>query len=426
MIKEPYLIVCKSTNHMLRATSLIEKDYAYELVPVPSEYGSVCNTAIRVSRAHISAIKELLAVKKVAVEGYYEENSRKLPGLQEAVHLLKLSLPVLEIMRKVEHGLELDKAELVTLLAASGDDMQAVFIAGDMMRKAVVGDVVDIRAAIEFSNYCSKNCCYCGLRKDNHKIGRYRMMPDDIIAIAKDMRAIGHHTIILQSGEDAWYTTERMLEIIRGIKRETNMRITLSIGGRSKEDYRLFQEAGANNYLLKIETSNPDRFAEIHPDDDYSLRIEQSKWLKELGYITGSGNIVGLPKQTLADLAEDIILMKNTGIHMIGIGPFLPAENTPLAGVEPGNYELSLKTVAVARIYLKNVFIPSTTALATLAPDGLKRGLEVGANTIMYNLTPPQYRDDYVIYSEKAVIDLQKTVDAVLAAGRRIQASLKI
>jgi biotin synthase len=312
------------------------------------------------------------------------------------------------------------------LLAADGDDMLAVFRAGDKMRKAVVGDVVDIRAAVEFSNYCSKNCCYCGLRKDNHSLGRYRMTPEEIIAIAKEMRAIGHHTIILQSGEDAWYTTERMLEIIRVIKRETNMRITLSIGGRSKEEYQLFREAGANNFLLKIETSNRTRFAEIHPDDDYDLRLEQSKWLKELGYITGSGNIVGLPKQTLSDLADDLILMKNTGIHMIGIGPFLPAENTPLAETEPGDYELSLKAVAVARIYLKNVFIPSTTALATLAPDGLRRGLEVGANTIMYNLTPLQYQSDYAIYSEKAVIDLQKTVDAVVAAGRKVQAALKV
>lgn len=426
MIKEPYLIVCSSTNHMLRATSLIEKDYAYELVPVPAEYGSVCNTAVRVSRTHLPAIKELLANKKVVVEGYYEEHRRKLPGLLDAVHLLKLSLPVLAIMRKIEQGLELERSELVTLLGAAGDDMLAVFTAGDMMRKAVVGDVVDIRAAVEFSNYCSKNCCYCGLRKDNHRLGRYRMTPDEIIAIAKEMRAIGHHTIILQSGEDAWYTTEMMLEIIRGIKRETNMRITLSIGGRTKEEYQMFREAGANNFLLKIETSNPVRFAEIHPDDDYDLRLEQSKWLKELGYITGSGNIVGLPGQTLADLADDLMLMKNTGIHMIGIGPFLPAENTPLAKTEPGDYDLSLKAVAVARIYLKNVFIPSTTALATLAPDGLRRGLEVGANTIMYNLTPPQHQSDYAIYSEKAIIDLQKTVDAVLAAGRRVQASLKV
>lgn len=426
MIKEPYLIICKSTNHMLRATSLIEKDYAYELVPVPAEYGSVCNTAIRVSRENIPNIKELLAAKKVAVEGYYAENRRKLPGLLEAVQVLPLSTPILEIMRKIEAGLELERTELIALLATSSADMEAVFIAGDMMRKAVVGDVVDIRAAIEFSNYCIKNCCYCGLRRDNDKLARYRMTPAEIIGIAKDMRAIGHHTIILQSGEDPWYTTERMLEIIRGIKQETNMRITLSVGERTKEEYRLFREAGANNYLLKIETSNPVRFAEIHPDDDYLQRLEHSKWLKELGYITGSGNIVGLPKQTLEDLADDIILMKQYGIHMIGIGPFLPAVNTPLADKPAGDYDLSLKTVAVARIYLKNVFIPSTTALATLAPDGLKRGLEVGGNTIMYNLTPAQFQKNYAIYSEKAIISLQKTVDAVVAAGRKVPTSLKI
>jgi biotin synthase len=188
----------------------------------------------------------------------------------------------------------------------------------------------------------------------------------------------------------------------------------------------MFKDAGANNYLLKIETSNPIRFAEIHPDDDYAARLEQSRWLKELGYITGSGNIIGLPNQTLDDIADDIILMKESGIHMIGLGPFLPAENTPLANEAPGEYDLSLKTIAVTRIYLKNVFIPSTTALATLVPEGLRGGLEVGANTIMYNLTPSQFRSNYAIYADKAVVDLEKTVAAVRAAGRKVPASLKI
>jgi biotin synthase len=426
MINEPHLIVCKSTNHMLRATRMIEGVYEYELVPVPAEYGSVCNTAIRIGNEHIPAVKDLLVEKKVAVEGIYPENRRKLPGLVSAVQSLDISRPVLRIMEKVEQGFDLNRDELITLLAASQDDMEAVFIAGNMMRKAVIGDVVDIRAVIEFSNYCVKNCCYCGVRRDNQHLARYRMLPEEIIDIAREMKSIGHHTIILQSGEDLWYTAERMLKIIHGIKEATNLRITLSIGERTREEYRMFREAGANNYLLKIETSNPIGFAEIHPDDDYAVRLEHSKWLKELGYITGSGNIVGLPNQTMRDLADDIILMKQTGIHMIGIGPFLPADHTPLANTSAGDYNLSLKTVAVARIHLKNVFIPSTTALATLAPDGLQRGLEVGANTIMYNLTPGQYRQNYAIYSDKAVIDLEKTIAAVRAAGRKVQGSLKI
>lgn len=426
MIKEPYLIVCKSTNHMLRATGLIEKKNPYQLVPVPAEYGYICNTAIRVSSADLPAIKELLAAKKVAVEGYYREKSRALPGLLARLQTLVLTGPLSAIMQKIEQGMELEKRELIELLGASGEDMEAVFIAGDMMRKSVVGDVVDIRAAVEFSNYCKKNCAYCGLRKDNTALARYRMTPEEIIDIAKEMKAIGHHTIILQSGEDPWYTADKMQEIIIGIKQATNMRITLSIGGWTREEYKTFKDAGANNYLLKIETSNPERFAEIHPDDDYVARLEQGKWLKELGYITGSGNIIGLPNQTLADIADDIVLMQKSGIHMIGLGPFLPAKNTPLEQAAPGSYDLSLKTIAVARIYLKNVFIPSTTALATLVPEGLQRGLEVGANTIMYNLTPAQYRSDYVIYSDKAIVDLKKTVASVRAAGRKVPPSLKI
>lgn len=426
MIKEPYLVICISTNHMLRAVGLIEKHYPHQLVPVPAEYGYICNTAIRVNGADVAAIKDMLAAKRVAVEGYYRENRRPLQGLLARLESLTLSGNILSIMQKIEKGMDLQKAELVTLLAATGQDMEAVFITADMMRKELISDVVDIRAAVEFSNYCKKNCTYCGLRRDNKTLVRYRMTPEEIIDIAKEMKAMGHHTIILQSGEDPWYTTEKMLEIIRGIKRETNMRITLSIGEWSRDEYKLFREAGANNYLLKIETSNPQRFAEIHPDDEYKTRLEHTKWLKELGYITGSGNMIGLPKQTVEDIADDIILMKDSGTHMIGLGPFLPAENTPLAQEKPGDYDLSLKTIAVARIYLKNVFIPSTTALATLVPEGLQRGLEVGANTIMYNLTPSQHRGNYVIYSDKAVIDLEKTVAAVRAAGRRVPSSLRI
>lgn len=426
MIKDPYLIICKSTNHMLRATGLLEGKYSYQLVPVPAEYGYICNTAIKVNGAHVTDIKEILSSKKVAVEGFYPENRRKLPGLLDRLHTLTLSDPIVAIMQRIEQGMDLEKSELIELLGASGSDMEAVFIAGDMMRKAVIGDVVDIRAAVEFSNYCRKNCCYCGLRRDNSTLARYRMTYEEIIHIAKDMKAMGHHTIILQSGEDPWYTAEKIVEIIKGIKQATNMRITLSIGEWTREEYKMFKEAGANNFLLKIETSNPERFAEIHPDDDYVARLEQSKWLKELGYITGSGNIIGLPQQTLADIADDIILMKDSGTHMIGLGPFLPAENTPLAHEAPGDYDLSLKTIAVARIHLKNVFLPSTTALATLVPEGLQRGLEVGANTIMYILTPSQYRNDYVIYSDKAFVDLEKTIAAVRAAGRKVPPSLKI
>lgn len=418
-----FLIICASTNHMVRANRLLTgAGIATELVPVPAVYGNICNTAIKITAPYVAEAHKLLRSKKVALQAIVPEKLEALPDLPALLANLTLTAPVRAVMDKISRGDSLTREDLVILLSARGDDQTAVFRAADMMRRTIVGDIVDVRAAVEFSNYCRKNCCYCGLRRDNTALTRYRMMPEEILAAARQARQIGVRTLILQSGEDPWYDTTRVVALLQAIKQETGLKITLSLGERRPEEYVVFKRAGADNYLLKIETTNRHIFAAIHPDDDFDVRKKHADILKKTGYITGSGNIVGLPGQTEADLADDIILMRQQGIHMVGIGPFLPAVNTPLAHHPPGSYDLSLKTVAVARLYLKNVFIPSTTALATLMPDGLRRGLEVGANTIMFNMTPPQYRGNYVIYSDKRLVDLDRTIQAILAAGRKVPA----
>jgi biotin synthase len=197
------------------------------------------------------------------------------------------------------------------------------------------------------------------------------------------------------------------------------MRITLSVGEKSKEEYEALREAGANNFLLKIEATNRKLFNEIHPDDDYDYRIQCSKWLRELGYINGSGNIIGLPGQTLSDIADDLIYFKEMGINMIGIGPFIPAKGSKFENYPHGDIDLTLRAVALTRIVCKKVFIPSTTALASLDKDAQVRALLSGANTIMLINTPDKYKSNYRIYDNKNMVDLAAAVYAVEKAGRK-------
>ena len=197
-------------------------------------------------------------------------------------------------------------------------------------------------------------------------------------------------------------------------------------GERDREEYRIFREAGADNYLLKIEAAQPCLFGSVHPDDLYEDRVRHTLWLKEHGYITGSGNIVGLPGQTVEDLAADVIFFRKYGIHMLGIGPFLPAVSTPLEGCPAGDLEMTLKVVAVSRLVCQNVFIPATTAIGSLHPDGQAMALQCGANTIMLIMTPPRYRENYRIYTQKRMVDLEAALKAVRAAGRRAPDYLRL
>ncbi len=420
------IIVCSSNSQMLKAEGLLkQKKIQTELVPTPSHHGSICSTSILIQGADREAAEGYLGEKRINYRLYPYE-TKKLTGLMKALMDRAAKQDFLEIMEKLEAGADLTKEEIVRLLnTQSNMEEEMLIAAADRMRKEIVGDRVEIRAAIEFSNYCKKSCHYCGIRKGCDSPKRYRMSEDEILAQVHQIHQLGIKTVILQSGEDDYYTLERLISLIQRIKRETAMAITLSIGERSYEEYAALKQAGANNYLLKIETTNPKVFQSLHPDDDLNHRKQCTQWLKELGYVTASGNMVGLPGQSLEDIAEDILYFKEMGIHMIGIGPFVPAKGTPLAHGVVGNVALTLRAVAATRLVCKNVYLPATTALASVDPEGQVKALRAGANTIMLISTPLQYRESYQLYSNKNMIDIQSAVDAVEGANRLLPKYLK-
>jgi biotin synthase len=283
-------------------------------------------------------------------------------------------------------------------------EMRNLFNRADQLRHEQLGKVVYLRGIIEFSNYCRKNCTYCGLRSGNKKLKRYRMTSEEILAAAHQARQLGYQTVVLQSGEDPHYSREMVAGLIKEIVR-TGLTVTLSLGERPKDDYAAWRESGAKRYLLRQETANPVLYQELHPDADYNQRIQCLRWLKELGYEVGAGSMVGLPGQKPEDLLADLKLITELEVEMAGIGPFIPHPDTPLAGATGGTLADTLKMLALARIVMPGINIPATTALGSLHHRGREIGLECGANVIMPNATPKQYRLLYQLYPEKICLD---------------------
>ncbi|HNX68832.1 MAG TPA: [FeFe] hydrogenase H-cluster radical SAM maturase HydE [Candidatus Omnitrophota bacterium] len=283
----------------------------------------------------------------------------------------------------------------------------------DGVRREHVGDEVHLRGLIEFSNYCARLCGYCGLRAANQKLERYRMTKEEILACARQAVTFGYGTVVLQSGEDMGTKREWMAEIIRTIKKETPLAVTLSLGERDDDDLVAWREAGADRYLLRFETSNPKLYEKIHPSlpGKLSDRLAILRKLKSLGYEAGSGVMIGIPGETYEDLVNDLELFHELDLDMIGVGPFIPHPGTPLGSEEPGEGQvpnsefMTYKVIALTRIVCPEANIPSTTALATLnLARGRELGLSRGANIVMPNLTPVQYRAQYEIYPAKACI----------------------
>ena len=252
------------------------------------------------------------------------------------------------------------------------------------------------------------------------------MSKGEIIETARFIYSSSIKTIVLQSGEDSFYTTDDIEEIIVSIKRDLDVAITLSIGEREFYEYDRWKLAGADRYLLKHETSNPRLYASYHQNQKLEDRLHHLKYLKSIEFQTGSGNIVGLPGQSIEDIADDIILLKKHEVDMASISPFVPSANTPYGKKEACDIDLLLKTMAIARLVLKNSHIPSTTALSTLVKDGRQRGLEVGANVIMPNFTPQPYKERYLIYENKARADrdplenVNELTELINSLGRNI------
>lgn len=291
------------------------------------------------------------------------------------------------------------RSEIIDILKDDTQNEQ-LFKLADETRKKYCGDEVHLRGLIEFSNICRCFCKYCGLRSENKGLSRYRIEPDDIISCAKKAVDLGYKTIVLQSGEDAYFTADIMCKIITGIKK-LDAALTLSIGERSYEEYRAFKDAGADRFLLRIETTDKKLYKAMHPHMDFENRKKCLCNLKKIGYETGTGCLVGLEGQTIESLADDILFFKELDADMVGIGPFIPHPQTPLRASKPGNFTLALKVMALTRILLKNVNIPATTAMETLNPNGRIIALQSGANVIMPNVTNPEYSLKYEIYPEK-------------------------
>lgn len=297
------------------------------------------------------------------------------------------------------------KKEIIDLLK---DDTQNqwLFSYADNVRKQYVGDRVHLRGLIEFSNICKCHCKYCGLRCENKTVERYRIMPDDIMLHAQRAVQMGYKTIVLQSGEDSYFTRDVMCKLIENIK-TLDVALTLSIGEKSYDDLKAYKQSGADRYLIRIETTDKNLYKKMHPYMDFEKRMQCLKDLKQLGYETGSGCLVGLPEQTVESLADDILFFKELDADMIGIGPFIPHPDTPLKDCAQGNFILALKVMAIVRIMLKNINIPATTAMETLNPNGRLIALQSGANVVMPNVTSTEYRSKYEIYPDKICINDQ-------------------
>ena len=307
-----------------------------------------------------------------------------------------------ELIKKAKDTHNLTKEELTGILKDSSVN-EKLFTAADEVRKKYVGDEVHLRGLIEFSNICKCNCKYCGFRKDNDKLERYKLTPEEVIDFAKKASSYGYKTVVMQSGESPQYKTEVFANIIREIKK-FDLAITLSIGERSFEDYKTFKEAGADRFLIRIETTDEELYKKMHPKMSLENRKKCLKDLKTLGYEVGSGCLVGLPEQTIESLANDILFFKEIDADMIGIGPFIPNPNTPLHDAKGGDFTLALKVMALTRLLLPTINIPATTAMETLNPNGRIIALQSGANVVMPNVTEGDYRRKYEIYPGKICV----------------------
>lgn len=269
--------------------------------------------------------------------------------------------------------------------------------------KQYYGNHIFLRGLIEFTNYCKNNCYYCGIRCGNSKISRYRLTEEEILQCCETGHHLGFRTFVLQGGEDPYFTDNRICDIVRKIKTAyPDCAITLSIGEKRRESYQAYFEAGAERYLLRHETADETHYRVLHPAE---LSLENRKnclrTLKEIGYQTGCGFMVGSPGQTIDTLYEDFCFIMELRPEMVGIGPFIPHQDTPFSGEKAGTLEETLRLLAIIRLIHPSVLLPATTALGTIDPRGRERGILAGANVVMPNLSPVKVRDKYKLYDNK-------------------------
>ena len=329
------------------------------------------------------------------------------------------------IIDKLERTHNLSDDEFAALLAPlSPDDEKYLSQRACHVREKYYGKDVYIRGLIEFTNYCRNNCYYCGIRRDNAHAQRYRLTAEQILSCCHTGYQLGFRTFVLQGGEDAYFTDERLCQLIQEIKRRhADCAVTLSIGARSKESYQRLFAAGADRYLLRHETADKAHYEQLHPTElSHSHRLQCLRDLKEIGYQVGCGMMVGSPGQTLNCLIKDLRLLQELQPEMVGIGPFIPQRDTPFAQEAGGTAAMTVRLLSIIRLLLPHVLLPATTALGTIDPKGREKGLLAGANVLMPNLSPTEVRKKYALYDHK-ICTGEEAAECVRCLAARVEST---
>jgi len=308
------------------------------------------------------------------------------------------------LIDKLAERRSLNKEELVLLLGNVSESLSEYLFERSRKRaNEFFGNRIYTRGLIELTNYCKNDCYYCGIRRGNRNVDRYRLDKADILRCCEEGYGLGFRTFVLQGGEDPFYTDDRLMDILSEIKkRYPDCAVTLSMGERSSASYQALHEAGADRYLLRHETANPEHYARLHPKEQSLAHRKECLWtLKRIGYQVGTGFMVGSPFQTIENLAEDLLFIQELSPAMIGIGPFIPHHETPFADQAQGSLEMTLFLIGILRLMFPNALIPATTALGTIHPQGREMGILAGANVVMPNLSPIRVRKKYELYDNK-------------------------
>ena len=281
--------------------------------------------------------------------------------------------------------------------------LEELYASARSVQQEHYGNKIFARGLIEFTNYCKNDCYYCGIRRSNRDACRYRLTEEQILSCCDSGYKIGFRTFVLQGGEDGYFTDDRLCGLVYSIKSKyPDCAITLSVGEKSRESYQKYFEAGADRYLLRHETANPEHYRLLHPQEMSCENRKRCLWdLKEIGYQVGAGIMVGSPGQTIDHMIEDLEFMKELNADMVGIGPFLPHHATPFANESAGTVDMTIRLLAITRLLLPEVLLPATTALGTLDPTGREKGVLAGANVVMPNLSPENVRENYLLYDNK-------------------------
>lgn len=309
-----------------------------------------------------------------------------------------------EIIDRLQKEEDIDLASMKILLAMT--DEESISYLGQKAREtaqSIYGNQVYIRGLIEFTNYCKNDCYYCGIRRSNGKAERYRLTREQILSCCENGYGLGFRTFVLQGGEDGYFTDEKICGLVSDIKsRYPDCAVTLSIGERSKKSYQAYFDAGADRYLLRHETADETHYQKLHPPElTLSNRKRCLHDLKEIGFQTGCGFMVGSPYQTIETIYEDLMFIKELRPEMVGIGPFIPQKDTPFGEKTAGTLDMTLRLLSIIRLLHKGVLLPATTALGTIHPKGRERGILAGANVVMPNLSPVSVREKYKLYDNK-------------------------